>query len=249
MSVATPAGAAPEREVLWVTGGGTGTGRAVAVTAARAGWAVVVSGRRPAPLEETAAAIGRDGGEALALPLDVQDAAAVAAARAAVLERFGRLDGLVLAAGLNTPRRRWDDQEVAAVHDVVATNLLAPVTVIDAALPDLRRSAGVVVVVSSYAAWTFSPGAGVAYSASKAALGPLVRTLNQQEAPHGVRACHLCPGDIATDFLDQRPEVPDEAARAVMLTPEDVARTVQFVLDSPPHVRVDEVVLSPLSQR
>ncbi|WP_432506079.1 SDR family oxidoreductase [Kineococcus arenarius] len=249
MSLATPAGPAPERKVAWITGGGTGTGRAVAEAAARAGWAVVVSGRRPEPLRETAAAITRAGGAALALPLDVQDAAAVAAARAAVVEGFGRLDGLVLAAGLNSPRRRWDDQDVAGVHDVIATNLSGPITVLDAALPDLRRSAGVVVVVSSYAGWTFSPGAGVAYSASKTALGPLVRTLNQQEAPHGVRACHLCPGDIATDFLDQRPEVPDEAARAVMLTPEDVARTVQFVLDSPPHVRFDEVVLSPLSQR
>ncbi|WP_432488628.1 SDR family oxidoreductase [Kineococcus sp. SYSU DK018] len=249
MSIVTDTAAAPDRKVVWITGGGTGTGRSVAAAAARAGWGVVLSGRRAAPLEETAAAITRDGGAALALPLDVQDVQAVAAARSAVVEEFGRLDGLVLAAGLNAPRRRWDDQDIAAVHDIIATNLSGPATVIDAALPDLRRSGGVVVVVSSYAGWTFSPGAGVAYSASKTALGPLVRTLNQQEAPHGVRACHLCPGDIATDFLDQRPEVPDEAARAVMLTPDDVARTVQFVLDSPPHVRIDELVLSPVSQR
>jgi len=224
-------------------------GRSVATAAAAAGWDVAVSGRRPGPLEETAAAVTALGAAALALPLDVQDATAVAAARAAVLERFGRLDGLVLAAGLNDPHRRWDDQDIASVHDIIATNLSAPATALDAALPDLRRSRGVVVVVSSYAGWTFSPGAGVAYSASKTALGSLVRTLNQQEAAHGVRACHLCPGDVATDFLAMRPQVPDEAARAVMLTPDDVARTVQFVLDSPPHVRVDELVVSPVSQR
>jgi len=224
-------------------------GRSVAVAAAAAGWDVAVSGRRPGPLEETAAAVTALGADVLALPLDVQDVAAVAAARAAVVERFGRLDGLVLAAGLNDPHRRWDDQDIAAVHDIIATNLSAPATALDAALPDLRRSRGVVVVVSSYAGWTFSPGAGVAYSASKTALGSLVRTLNQQEAAHGVRACHLCPGDVATDFLAMRPQVPDEAARAVMLTPDDVARTVQFVLDSPSHVRVDELVVSPVSQR
>ncbi|NAZ82404.1 SDR family NAD(P)-dependent oxidoreductase [Kineococcus sp. R8] len=249
MSIAPGHVSAPERKVVWITGGGTGMGRSAALAAATAGWDVAVSGRRAQPLQETVTAVQAAGGSALAVPLDVQDVAAVAAARAAVVERFGRLDGLVLAAGLNAPARRWDDQDIAAVHEVIATNLSAPATVVDAALADLRRSGGVVVVVSSYAAWTFSPGAGVAYSASKTALGSLVRTLNQQEAPSGVRACHLCPGDVATDFLALRPNVPDEAARAVMLTPDDVARTVQFVLDSPPHVRIDELVVSPVAQR
>ncbi|WP_432523432.1 SDR family oxidoreductase [Kineococcus sp. SYSU DK006] len=246
MDTASRSGAARARKVVWVTGGGSGTGRAVALAAAAAGWDVAVSGRRAAALEETAAAAAERGAAAMALPLDVQDGSAVAAARTAVVERFGRLDALVLAAGLNTPRRRWDDQEMAVFRDVVATNLTGPASVVDAALPDLRASGGVVVVISSYSGWTLSPGAGVAYSATKTALGSLVRTLNDQEGRHGVRACHLCPGDIATDFLDQRPEVPDAAARASMLTADDVARTVQFVLDSPPHVRVDELVVSPV---
>ena len=75
-----------------------------------------------------------------------------------------------------------------------------------------------------------------------------MRTLNQQEAQHGVRATHLCPGDVATDFLDQRPVVPDADARARMLQPEDVGRTVAFVLGAAPHVRIDELVLSPVAQ-
>jgi NADP-dependent 3-hydroxy acid dehydrogenase YdfG len=240
---------ASEQRVLWITGGGSGMGAAVARTAAAAGWAVVVSGRRADALDTVARSVTTDGGTALALPLDVQDASAVAAARETIAERFGRLDGVVLAAGRNTPERRWDDQDVGVFEDVVATNLVAVVRVLDAALPDLRRSAGVVVVVSSYAGWSYQPGAGVAYSASKTALASVVRTLNDQEAPSGVRACHLCPGDVATDFLDQRPAVPDAAARAVMLTPEDIAGAVQFVLDAPQHMRVDELVVSPVSQR
>lgn len=232
-----------DRRVLWVTGGGSGMGAASARRAAAAGWRVVVSGRRPDALEETAAAIGA---AASALPVDVRDADAVAAARAVVLERHGRLDGLVLAAGANTPRRRWADKDIATFHDVVATNLGAVATVLDAALPDLRRSAGVVVVVSSVAGWAHRDSAGVAYSASKTAVGSLVRSLNAEEARHGVRACHPCPGDVATDFLDLRPEVPDAAARARMLTPDDVAAAIQHVLDAPPHVRVDELVLTPV---
>ena len=107
---------------------------------------------------------------------------------------------------------------------------------------------GQVVVISSYSAWRFSPHSGVAYAASKTALGALCESLNEQEATHGVRACHLCPGDVDSDFLALRPQVPDEQARAAMLTPDDVARSVMFVLESPPHVRVDELVISPVSQ-
>jgi NADP-dependent 3-hydroxy acid dehydrogenase YdfG len=104
------------------------------------------------------------------------------------------------------------------------------------------------VVVSSYSAWRFTPYAGVAYSASKSALAALCQTINAQEAGNGVRACHLCPGDVDTDFLQLRPVVPGAAAREVMLTADDVGRAVRFVLDSPPHVRIDELVISPVAQ-
>jgi NADP-dependent 3-hydroxy acid dehydrogenase YdfG len=223
-----------DERVLWVTGGGSGMGAAAAQVAARSGWRLVLSGRRTERLEAVAAGIRAE---------------AVTAARDTVLERHGRIDGLVLSAGLNSPRRRWGDQTMADLRAVIDTNLTAVAQVVDAALPALRHSGGVVVVVSSYAGWSSQPGAGVAYSASKTALGPVVRTLNQQEAQHGVRATHLCPGDVATDFLEQRPSVPDAAARAVMLTPEDVGRAIGFVLAAPAHVRIDELVLSPVSQR
>jgi NADP-dependent 3-hydroxy acid dehydrogenase YdfG len=188
------------------------------------------------------------GGAALVVPLDVGDREAVREAAAQITDGLGGIDALALAAGLNAPRRRWDDQDLADFDAILTTNLTAVASTVDAALPSLRERGGQVVVISSYAGWSFQPGAGVAYSASKTALGSLVRTLNQQEAGHGVRACHLCPGDVATDFLDQRPTVPGAEARARMLTAEDIARTACFVLDSPPHVRIDELVVSPVSQ-
>jgi NADP-dependent 3-hydroxy acid dehydrogenase YdfG len=138
---------------------------------------------------------------------------------------------------------------MAEVEAVIATNLHATLWMVDAVLPDLRtRGGGQVVVVSSYSAWRFTPYAGVAYSASKTALAAVCQTLNAQEAGHGIRACHLCPGDVDTDFLSLRPQAPGAEARAVMLSPEDVGRAVRFVLESPPHVRIDELVISPVSQ-
>ena len=236
------------RRTVWITGAGSGMGRATALRAARNDWAVALSGRREPQLEQLAAEIRAAGGTALVAPLDVQDRDAVRETARRLVAELGGIDALVLAAGLNAPQRRWEDQDLSEFDAIVSTNLTAVASTIDASLPHLRERGGQVVVISSYAGWSFQPGAGVAYSASKTALGSLVRTLNQQEAARGVRACHLCPGDVATDFLDQRPSVPDAAARARMLSAEDVARTACFVLDSPAHVRIDELVISPISQ-
>lgn len=241
-----PVGRPPR--VLWITGAGSGMGRASAEAAARGGWRVALTGRRAEKLDEVVAAIEHQGGTACTDPGDVRDAAAVAGIRDQILQRWGRIDGLVLAAGLNAPRRTWADQDLEEFDQIVQTNLGAVARVVDATLPSLRAEGGIVVVVSSYSAWSFSPGAGVAYSASKSALASLCGTLNVQEGASGVRATHLCPGDVDTDFVAQRPAVPNSAARSLMLTAQDVARAVQFVLDSPAHVRVDELVISPVAQ-
>lgn len=222
-------------------------GRAAAIELARGGWRTVLTGRRETALEATAAQVEQAGGAALVLPLDV-GSGDVGSATQRILGEWGRIDALVLAAGLNTPKRSWAEQSMEGFDEILRTNTVGPTRMIDATLPQLREHGGVVVIVSSYSAWTYSPVAGVAYSASKLALGALARTLNSQEAQHGVRACHLCPGDVDTDFLELRPEVPDADKRAVMLSPADVATAVRFVVDAPAHVRVDELVISPISQ-
>lgn len=224
-------------------------GAAAAGQAARSGWRVALSGRREHALKQVAEQIAEAGGESLVVPVDVTDADQVAQAHDAIVDTWDRIDGLVLSAGLNSPKRSWADQELDSFAAIIDTNLTGVVRVIDAALPQLRAAGnGVVVVISSYAGWQFNPGSGVAYSASKTALSSVAISLNKQEAAHGVRACHLCPGDVATDFLTMRPVVPDQEAQDRMLTADDIGRAVGFVLDSPPHVRIDELVISPISQ-
>ncbi len=233
--------------VVWVSGAGSGMGRASAVELARAGRRIALSGRRMQALEETAALVREAGGDALVLPLDVgRDDASAAVDR--IVQEWGRIDALVLAAGLNAPNRMWANQDIDEFERIIQTNTVGVARLVDAALPALREAGGVVVVISSYSGWTYSPMAGVANGASKTALGVLTRSINTQEAGSGVRACHLCPGDVDSDFLALRPNVPDAAARAVMLSPADVARAVMFVVDAPAHVRVDELVISPVSQ-
>ncbi|MFS2076797.1 SDR family NAD(P)-dependent oxidoreductase, partial [Curtobacterium sp. CT11-133] len=88
-----------DARVLWITGGGSGMGAASARAAARDGWTVVLSGRRADRLAAVATAIRDDRGTADVLPLDANAPEAVAAARDTQLAQYGRLDGLVLAAG------------------------------------------------------------------------------------------------------------------------------------------------------
>ena len=240
---------AEQHRVLWVTGAGSGMGRATAVAAGHRGWRVALSGRRSDRLQDTARLVDGAGGHSLTVPLDARDVTSISLGHARIAERWGPVTDLVLAAGLNVSARYWRDQAIDDFAAVVATNLTGVAAIVDAALPDLREvGGGQVVVISSYSAWRFSPYSGVAYTASKTALSALCQSLNQQEAPHGIRACHFCPGDVDSDFLELRPQVPGNEARAAMLTSEDVARAVLFVLESPPHVRVDELVISPVSQ-
>ncbi|MDI6943344.1 SDR family NAD(P)-dependent oxidoreductase [Microbacterium barkeri] len=228
-----------KRRVL-VTGAGSGTGRAVAEALA-ATHDLVLLGRRADRLTEAADAARAAGAAVTARAFDV-----TADDPRALLDEIGPVDDLVLSAGLNAPRRAWADQRMDEFEAIVATNLTAPARMIDAALPALRAASGTVVIVSSIAAWKTSPGAGVAYRASKRGLRALSDSLNEQEAAHGVRASIVCPGDIDTEFLHQRPSPPRGAALEVMLSPADVARAIRFILDSPPHVRIDELVISPL---
>ncbi len=235
---------------LWVTGAGSGMGRAVARSAAARGYKVALSGRRKEALEETARLIGQEGGASKILTMDSAVPSQVLQAKEEINREWGLISHVVLSAGLNHPRRYWRDQSMSDFNEIVTTNLTGAAYVTDAVLPDMRSAGGgVVLFVSSFSGWQYSPDAGVAYSSSKTALASLAQSLNGQENRNGIRSCHLCPGDVDTDFLSMRPQVPGSKARESMLGPADIAAAVQFVLDSPSHVCINELVITPVKKQ
>lgn len=237
-------------KVAWVTGGGTGIGQACARALAGAGVQVVVSGRRAAELDATSAALAADGLRASALVLDVADAQAVGRAADELRARFGRLDVLVCSAGTNVPNRSWDAITPDAFARVVSINLNGVAYCVAAALPTMRAAGGgSIVVVSSWAGWAFLPMAGAAYGATKTGLAPLVETINEQEGRHGVRATLLCPAEVATPILRTRPVPPPPEDVERMLRPDDVAASVLHAVCAPPHVCLNEIVISPTWNR
>lgn len=234
-------------KAVWITGASSGIGRAAAVALAGAGAAVVLSARNAEGLRETAAAAG---GAAVMEPLDVLDGEAVERAAARIAERFGRLDVLVNNAGLNIPRRHWRDVTREGFEQVVGVNLTGAFHCARAVLPAMRtRGDGLIVNVSSWAGRYESPVTGPAYNAAKSAVLAMNASLNLEEGGNGVRACAICPGEVATPILDRRPKPPPADVRARMLQPEDVAEAILFAARMPPRACVNEILVSPTWNR
>jgi NAD(P)-dependent dehydrogenase (short-subunit alcohol dehydrogenase family) len=183
------------RAVL-VTGGGSGIGAAVARTLTAAGSRVAICGRRADALRAVAAETG-----ALDLVCDVRDAQQVTRAVESVADQFGRLDGLVLNAGVIAPGG-VADLSPADWSAMVSVNLTGAFLVARAALPHLIARRGAVVSVASVAAQRAAGGMG-GYAATKAGLAMLTQSLAVDHAHEGLRANVVCPGWTVTEMADE----------------------------------------------
>ena len=179
-----------------VTGAGSGIGAAVARRLTAAGAQVAICGRRAASLRAVAAETG-----ALDFVCDVCDADAVARLVESVADAFGRLDGLVLNAGVMAPGG-VADLSPADWSAMVSVNLTGAFLVARAALPHLIASRGAVVSVASIAALRAAGGMG-GYAATKAGLAMLTQSLAVDHAHQGLRANVVCPGWTVTEMADE----------------------------------------------
>lgn len=237
-------------KVAWITGAGSGIGRAAAVALGGAGMVCVLSGRRAGPLEETALAVGAAGGQARVHVLDVTDADAVAVAGAAIVADFGGVDVLVNSAGSNVTKRSWAEVDRTGWDEVIALNLNAAYACCAAALPSMRaRGDGLIVNVASWAGRYPSRLTGPAYNASKAGLIAMTQSINLEEFSSGIRACALSPGEVATPILDKRPVPVSDDDKARMLQAEDLGETILFLARLPARACVNELVISPTWNR
>jgi NADP-dependent 3-hydroxy acid dehydrogenase YdfG len=237
-------------KVAWVTGAGTGIGLAGAQALAASGALVVMSGRRGDVLESEAGAIRKGGGKAEVEVLDVSDAAAVRQTAERILGRHGRVDVLVNSAGLNNPQRFWRDQTVDSWDQVIRINLDGTFYCTQAVIPAMRnRKDGLVINISSWAGKYTSAMVGAAYNGSKAAVVSLTETINMEECINGIRACAICPAEVATPILDRRPVPPSAEERAKMLQPVDLGNAIRWVAEQPATVCVNELIISPTWNR
>ena len=214
-----------------VTGGSSGIGLAVARTLRQEGYELTLAARTLGRLEAAAQELSAE-----IVQTDVtkeDDCVRLVAAHAA---RWGGLDVLVNSAGVgiagviaDTSTKHWDLQQ--------SVNLRGAFLVTREALPHLRTSRGYVVNLASIAGTVPAPGLA-AYGAAKSALISLSRSLDREEAHHGVRVTALCPGFVDTPMAQWSGIPGDE-----MIRPEDCAELIRSLLRLSPHARVPVVVM------
>jgi 3-oxoacyl-[acyl-carrier protein] reductase len=186
-----------------ITGAGSGIGRAAAELFATEGAQVVVVDVNAGPARDTAATIEAAGGQALAVPTDVADPAAVEAMASAAVERFGRVDVLVNNAGIlddylpaaETPDEVWER--------VMGVNLKAQFLTCRALIPQmLENGGGAIVNVASTAGLNGGNG-GAAYTTSKHGVIGFTRQLCFDYARRGLRCNVICPGAVETGMTHE----------------------------------------------
>jgi NAD(P)-dependent dehydrogenase (short-subunit alcohol dehydrogenase family) len=226
--------------VALVTGGGTGIGRATARALAADGLAVVLSGRRPAPLAEVASEIASVGGRALAVSGDLAvEEDAERAVRTAV-EAFGALHVVVNNAGVIRRNIRLHEVGVKLWDELLAINLRGPYLVLHFALPELLRAEGDRCIVNVSSTLAVKPAPGIApYAAAKGGLVALTKAVALEYAADGIRCNVVLPASVRTALA--RTDRPDfDAIEGRMAAgyplgrlgePEDVAAAIRWLAD------------------
>jgi len=172
------------------------------------------------------------GAKALALPVDVSDAAAVRKVVTGLIDAFGRIDVVVTNAGI-IHRRPLVEVTEAEWDRVIAVNLKGTFNTIQATLPHLiRQRSGKIVTVTSELALVGRAGLA-AYAASKAGVIGLTKSLARELAPLGINVNAVAPGPTDTEMLRSNPAFRDENKANIPLGrwghPRDIALTVLFL--------------------
>jgi 3-oxoacyl-[acyl-carrier protein] reductase len=222
-----------KNQVAVVTGASQGLGKAVALALAANGAKVVCLARNAAKVEATVAEIEAAGGSGQAVSCDVTDRAAAAAAINAAKDDHGRLDILVNNAGITRDKllRGMSDEEW---DDVIATNLTSCFVCCRAAAGIMRRAKyGRIINMASISGLIGNPGQAN-YSASKAGMIGLTRTLSKELISRGVTVNAVAPGFIASEMTAEMGEVILEEAKKRIPAkrlgePADVAAAVLFL--------------------
>jgi NADP-dependent 3-hydroxy acid dehydrogenase YdfG len=237
-------------KVIAITGASSGIGEATAKYLAERGAAVMLGARRLDRLEGLAAEIGRDGGKAEAMAVDVAKRADLAVFVDRAKDRFGRLDVLVSNAGL-MPLSLLDELKVDEWDQMIDVNIRGVLHGIAAALPLVRAAgSGHFVNVSSVSGLNVAPTTAV-YSGTKFAVRAISEGL-RQEAGSSIRVTIISPGAVQTELAetissaDLKKRV--KAFQANAIPPLAIASAIAFAIAQPSNVDVNEIVVRPTAQ-
>ncbi len=237
-------------QTILITGATSGFGRAAAKRFVEAGWRVIATGRRAERLDALAEEIGRDRIHTAAF--DIRDEAAMRAALDALPEDFRAIDVLVNNAGLalgTAPAQRAD---LAQWRQMIDTNVTAVVTLTHALLPGLIERKGAILNIGSVAG-NYPYTGGNVYGGTKAFVSQFSLGLRSDLHGTGVRVTSIEPGMAETEFTLVRTSGDQNASEhlykgADPITPDDIAETIFWIANLPPHLNINRIEVMPVKQ-
>ena len=234
-------------KVAWVTGAGSGIGESAAIKLADAGCKFILSGRRRNMLEKVTEKIQN---QVSVEPVDVSDFDSVVSVANRIVENYGPIDIGVFSAGINIKNRDWPVLSVEDWNQVIDIDLNGAFYCCQSVLPSMRSNGGGLIInISSMAAKNPGSLSGPAYISAKHAMNAMTASLIIEERNNGIRATAVCPGEVATPILDNRPIPVSEDDRARILQSDDLGELILFLAKQPPHVTINEVLINPTWNR
>ncbi len=226
-------------QVALVPGGGRGVGRAIARALGTAGAHVVVAARTEAEITAVADEIRADGGESSAIPVDLSEEEDVSALFAQVRERMGRLDVLIANAAIALTGS-LTDFATTKLDALIAVNLRGTFLCCQQAMKMMTpQRSGYIIVMSSVAGFkTYREQS--AYAATKHGLMGMSKGLALEAQEYGIRVSAILPGGVDTQMV--RAARPD-LDRSVLLQPDDIAKTVLFLLSLSDRAAIDQIYI------
>ena len=236
-------------KTAFVTGATAGIGQATVRALVASGWRCVATGRRKERLDALVAELGAD--KLHAAVFDVRDTDALDAALAALPDGFREIDLLVNNAGLAAGLSNAQDADLANWQTMIDTNVTAMVTVTRKLLPGLIERKGAIIAIGSVAGSYIYPGGNV-YAGSKAFANHFTLALRADLHGTGVRVTSIEPGMVETEFTLVRTGSQDASDKLYAgvnpMTAEDIATTIRWIAELPPHLNINRLELMPVNQ-
>lgn len=240
-------------QVAIVTGASSGIGEATAKSLASREASVVLAARREDELNELAAQIEDENGDALVVPTDITDDEDIDNLVEAATDEYGRIDILVNNAGY-MPLTHIADADRETLHNTIDVNLDGLITLTHAVVPEMLDQGNGHIVNLSSVVGRFAMENSSHYMAAKAGVAGFGEALRLDIAAEGIRVSTIEPGAVDTELTE---DIPDEDLRSNVeeynqsmrqLHPDDIARTITFVVTQPEHVDINEVLIRPTDQ-
>ena len=236
-----------KNKTVWVTGASGGMGQKIATTFSDMKMKVILSDINEDGLLKTASKCSNF---VSIKPFDITSVNEVKKTIQEIKNEFGYLDILVNAAGMNIQNRDWDNIDENEWDLIFKVNVNGMFYCCKSALPIMKKQKdGLIINISSWAGNHISFLSGTSYIASKHAVNAMTETINMKYCNLGIRACAVCPGEVSTPLLDQRPIPISQKDKDKMLQTEDISETVAFISQMPKHVCINQITLSPTWNR